>query len=91
MAPTKHLTNNRKETTMDFKENFYASLAEFLAERGIENATVTRFEQETESDGFCETCYYEYTVVNIFYEVDGKSDEFNYRGSFSELINDLTS
>ena len=36
---------------MGFKERFYEALAGFLAERGIEGATVIDFEEETRDDG----------------------------------------
>ena len=75
---------------MGFKERFYEALAGFLAERGIEGATVIDFEEETRYDGYCETCYYEYTEVVITYEVDGETRTYDYSGSFAELISALT-
>jgi len=90
MAPVEHLTFYLKETTMGFKEGFYVALAGLLEERGITGATVVDFDEVTRYDGYCETCYYEYSEVVITYEVDGVTETYDYSGSFVDLISALT-
>jgi hypothetical protein len=75
---------------MAFKERFYAALEDLLEANGIEGATVVDFDEVTKNDGYCETCWYEYTEVDITYTVGGIEKVYTYRGTFSELINDLT-
>lgn len=51
---------------------------------------VISYEQEVETDGYCETCYTEETVVNIAYFTgSGTRYVYTYRGSFSSLIKKL--
>jgi hypothetical protein len=63
-----------------------------LKNRGIHNVIrVEDWEEAERNDGYCETCYYEYTVVVIRYITEtGVRDEFEYYGSFAELIQELT-
>lgn len=75
---------------MAFKERFYEALGDLLESRGIKGATVTGFNEVTKNMGYCETCWYEYTEVEITYEVDGIENVYTYGGTFAEIINDLT-
>ncbi len=75
---------------MAFQEIFYDALAALLEKNGIANATVVNFDEVTEYGGYCETCAYEYTEVNIAYEVDGVYGVYRYSGSFGELIRSLS-
>lgn len=49
------------------------------------------FREETYSDGYCETCWYEYTVVEIDYRTaDGTRKTYVYGDDFADLVRDLT-
>jgi hypothetical protein len=69
----------------------YDALAEMLsAEYDIDAATVTGFEDYTASSGYCDTCYSESARCKIFYvDSNGSSDEYDYYGSFSEMMRSL--
>lgn len=44
----------------------------------------------TYSDGYCDTCWYEYTVLEIVYEAeDGETRKFIYADDFGDLIDTL--
>lgn len=49
------------------------------------------FEDYTYYGGYCETCSYEEAHCKITYETDHGVREYDYYGSFAELINDLVS
>lgn len=71
-------------------EMLNGALLSFLNARGLNATEVTGFEEDTEYDGYCETCFYEYTVVRIQYTDSQGQHEYTYRGYFSELIRELT-
>lgn len=51
---------------------------------------VLSFEEEKYSGGYCESCAYEETVVEIRYiNDDDKQSMYVYRGYFSELLREL--
>jgi hypothetical protein len=61
-----------------------------LRNRGISAIEVTKFEEQERNDGYCETCWYEYTVVVINYITEtGVTKTYEYQGQFSELIQEL--
>lgn len=77
---------------MSFEDSLRAELLEFVRANHDSGAVaVLSWEDDTENDGYCETCWYEYAVVNITYS-DGSefNREYQYRGSFAELIRQLT-
>lgn len=77
---------------MTFEDNLKEALAEYMRNSyyKLDVARVTGYEDDTESDGYCETCYYEYAVVRISYvDSAGKPQKWTYRGGFAELINSL--
>jgi len=52
---------------------------------------VTSYDETYRYGGGCETCAFEYTVVEIYYtDEDGASKSFEYDGSFGTLISNLT-
>lgn len=52
---------------------------------------VTSYEQDTRTGGYCETCYYEETVVRMQYlDCDNAEQECTYSGYLSEFIRELT-
>lgn len=80
------MSNNTK-----FQESFNAALLDLLKDRGVDAVEVTGFDDRTVYEGFCETCSYEYTVVDIFYkDSDGRSKKDTYEGSFANLIQELS-
>ena len=61
-----------------------------LRNRGITAIEVTSFEEETVSGGYCETCYYEETLVDITYITEtGVVKVYEFSGSFAELVKAL--
>lgn len=76
------------ETKAAVKEAMNAWGREFLRGGGfdvLEDAEIT-YEEESRSDGYCETCYYDYYVVVVS---DGTHKE-EYSGDFAELLRDMT-
>lgn len=52
---------------------------------------IVDFREETYNDGYCETCWYEYTVVEIdFRSESGHRGTFVYGDDFADLVRDLT-
>ncbi len=52
---------------------------------------VTAYEEVEKAGGYCETCYHEWTEVNINYlDTSGKEQVYNYYGDFGDLIRELT-
>lgn len=77
---------------MSFEDNLKNAMLALIINRGCHNAIrVDSYEEKELSTGYCETCYYEYTVVVIKYITStGVRDEHEYYGPFSELIQELT-
>ena len=75
-----------------FNEALLESMLELVKARSNPDAVkVVAYEEVQKSDGYCETCYYEYTEVKITYLTSsGETSEYGYSGSFAELIRDLT-
>lgn len=74
-----------------WKERLKDALAEMMREEyTLDCVEVLEFEDDTESSGFCDTCYYEQAVVRVKYiDSDGDTQFYTYRGSFSELMGSL--
>jgi hypothetical protein len=54
--------------TEGFESNLYRALTEYLRnECDVDAERAIGFEEDTFEDGYCETCYFEYEVVKIFY------------------------
>lgn len=76
---------------MPIKKAIYGSALVMLKNFGIHDAIeVTAFDETTQSGGYCETCYYEETIVEITYVSEtGVVKLYTYYGKFSDLINEL--
>lgn len=58
---------------------------------GVDAVKVVDFTEEQRMDGFCETCYYEWTVVEIKYlDGSGNPDTYEWSGDFADLIRELS-
>jgi hypothetical protein len=70
----------------------YAALAEYLRDvKHLDAVEVTDFEDVQKSDGYCETCYYEYMACDITYKNSaGKTQVYEYYGTVAELVRNLT-
>jgi len=67
-----------------------AALADYMRRLDKDVDEVLDFEDATESSGGCETCWYEYAVVRVFYrDSRGDNREWVYDGSFASLIREL--
>lgn len=76
---------------MSLEERVRESMLGLLQRSGLPAVEVTSFEEDKRNDGYCETCYYEYTVVEIYYrDEDNKSKMYVYSGNFADLIRELT-
>lgn len=73
-------------------ENFYACIAGYLREEyGRDVSTVVNVEETTESGGYCETCWYEETVLYIEYrDSNGGLQDTTIYESFATLLRSLT-
>jgi hypothetical protein len=75
---------------MNVEQVIKNAMVVMLRNRGIFAIEVNSFEEQQRSDGYCETCWYEYTVVVITYTTEtGSVQPYEYRGEFSELIQEL--
>lgn len=81
-----------------FEARFYAAVNDFIntetdssGER-IKSERVTYIESDTVTDGYCDTCWYERTVLEISYvdAATGRSRLYTYDGDFGALIRELT-
>ena len=84
-----------------WEERFYAAVRDYIDGRNdgpygsggkiVEAAEVTYIGQTTQADGYCDTCYYEYTVLEISYieKGTGRSRLFTYRGDMGDLLREL--
>lgn len=75
---------------MSFEDAIKDAMVGMLKNRGMDAVRVNSYKEEERYDGFCETCYYNWTVVFITYITSkGEIDEYEYYGEFSELIQEL--
>lgn len=79
-----------KGMNMSFNAALKTAAAKLLRSEGIDVAKVLSFKEEECADGFCDTCYYEWTVVIVTYLSNtGFEETYVYSGDFSELIREL--
>lgn len=80
---------------MSFRDNLLEALTVRLEDKDylsgfgpfeLEGRKVVDFEEDVESDGACDTCYYEYAVVR--YEFDDGTTVTE-KTSFAELMREL--
>lgn len=76
---------------MGLQESITESLRTFMVDSyGLDVARVLDWEDDTEGDGYCDTCYYEYAVVRVRYQdSQGVLCDWTYGGSFADLIANL--
>ncbi|QFG25477.1 hypothetical protein [Actinomadura sp. WMMB 499] len=76
---------------MNYKESFYDALAKWLRDYyELDAVRVTNFKEDVESGGYCETCWYDETVVYVdFLNSKGIETSYRYYGSMADLIREL--
>lgn len=75
---------------MSLNDSICAALADFLRERDVDVREVLSYEEEMKYGGYCETCAYEYMVLEITYkDSNNKTKYYTYDGTFAELIRSL--
>jgi len=76
---------------MSFKESFYGAFLVLVKENYDSDAVkVTAVKEETESGGYCETCWYETQVVEVHYiNKNGAELTQTISENLSDLINSL--
>lgn len=73
-----------------FASTFYTALRDFLKSRDVDAVEVTYVDDRTEYGGYCETCEYTYTVIDIDYiDSNGNPRTHTYSGDLGELIREL--
>ncbi len=80
---------------MNFKDSLDKALADLVRQAtGRDVTEIRRWEEEERSSGGCETCAWDYTVVDIYYWYNYKSEVlpgvYTYEGEFSGLLRELT-
>lgn len=75
----------------NFEEALHAAMAKFLRKRDKDAQTVTSYEQNTRNIGYCDTCSYEVTEVNIwFLDSKNQNQSYSYSGDLGGLMRELT-
>lgn len=75
----------------DYVWRLYDAMERFLAAKGVADADVYGFQQETVDIGYCGTCTELVTSVWIFYRDDDSVERrYGFIGDFGELIRALT-
>jgi hypothetical protein len=70
----------------------FASMLKLVKGSEADAVKVLGYKEVEKSDGYCETCYYEYVEVEISYQKsDGTTGVYSYYGDFGDLIRTLTS
>lgn len=65
-------------------------LTEWLKKYEPDVKEVIGYEDDTESGGYCDTCFYIEAIVNIYYlDSKGERHKYVYNGDFAELIREL--
>lgn len=77
---------------ISFNKALLQSMLELVQERFPEAIEIVSYDEVDKSDGYCDTCYYEWTEVEIFYltSEDATPRMYNYSGDFGQLIRRLT-
>jgi len=73
---------------MSWYDEMLGAMSKFVSERINEDVTVSRYEDRTQYEGYCETCSYEYQVID-FYDQNGNM-VYTYTGGISSLMDELT-
>lgn len=68
-------------------QHYSGEMHDFESDPAVE---ILDFREETVNDGYCETCWYEYTVVEIdFISQSGERGTFVYGDDFADLVKEL--
>jgi len=74
-----------------FNDALLQSMLDMLNARNLDAVQVVAYEEVEKSDGYCDSCYYEWTEVEITYLTnEGQTRVYSYGGDFGELIRELT-
>jgi hypothetical protein len=75
-----------------FNEALLQSMLELVQKSNPEAIRVVSYEEVDKSDGYCETCYYEWQEVEIKYVTNDSSQPkvYSYSSDFADLIRTLT-
>lgn len=75
-----------------FNKALLQSMLELVQETFPEAVEVVSYEEMQRSDGYCDTCYYEWEEVDITFISSETSEPqvYTYSGDFGELIRELT-
>lgn len=70
-------------------DRFHGFIADYLREKDdLSIQEVRSVEEVTRTGGYCETCYYEELVLEIYYiDLDGNNRTYDYYGSLAEFFN----
>lgn len=75
---------------MSLEDSIKGAMLNLLKEYDIDAVEVTYFEDSTRSGGGCDTCWYDYAVVEIRYiDSNGSRKVYVYEGAFGDLIRAL--
>jgi hypothetical protein len=75
----------------ELQKDIKRAILKMIVRSGVDAVEVTDWEDRTEHGGYCETCAYEYVVVDITYvDSEGARKTYVYDSSFSDLIASLT-
>jgi hypothetical protein len=75
-----------------FSESLLDAILGYVQKHVDEGAQrIVSYEEEERADGYCETCYYEWTIFTITYlGGDGLQRVYEYYGDFAEFVRELT-
>lgn len=72
---------------VDWEASFREALVEVMRSWHMRVKDVIAWEEKRKSDGYCDTCYFEYTEVDITYiDTDDQVQLYSWSGDFGELM-----
>lgn len=76
---------------MSFKDSFYGAFLALVKDNYDSDAVeVTKVKEETETGGYCNTCWYETQVVEVHYiDINGAELMLTVSDNLSDLVNRL--
>lgn len=78
---------------MNFEERFLNALGELVSkETGDSGVEVTSYDTTITKEGFCDTCSYDVTIIEVYYTSDNRTrtTRWTFRGGLGELMRALT-
>lgn len=73
-----------------WEDHFKSALKVLLERNGCDVDEVLDWEEDTYTDGYCETCRYTQVVVDIdYYSTQGIRLTYQHKGNFADLIREL--